>query len=383
MSADDVIVVACPSCSQKYRVPESRIGHRATCRKCGQKFRIAFDAPIDEDTLIGWVTEGDPGASSVMGGTAIFGAVAGDPAGPPHPKVPSEPRIRFDRIDEAGAHFDFPASRLRDIGLRSSLPQRCVHCLSTENLNVHLLIWGDKLAPSDALRAEEAENRTIRAFSYLRREHGEEWLIRLPGLHFLPSPFDLPFPYYVCGNCGSPRGVTTGVGRSGSEETCLVGLANLSVAAEFYRNNGARGTAAYSKLLVASRQQRDSQWELLPLSVRFRISQWFSLHEGERFLGYYADRDVSRSETGNDGLILTDRRIVCRKRGSHQEFYLNRGGTLDIRAEKTVASIAVRQGSERTARLSSTPLAASSLAKSLKALNLPWTLRANIGGAER
>jgi len=48
MPADDVIIIACPSCSQKYRVPEHRIGSRAHCKKCGQHFRIATDAPIEE-----------------------------------------------------------------------------------------------------------------------------------------------------------------------------------------------------------------------------------------------------------------------------------------------------------------------------------------------
>ena len=48
MATNGDIVVACPKCTQKYRVPETGIGRRAFCKKCGQPFRVAVDAPIDE-----------------------------------------------------------------------------------------------------------------------------------------------------------------------------------------------------------------------------------------------------------------------------------------------------------------------------------------------
>jgi len=35
----------CPGCQQTYRVPESKEGKTATCKKCGEKFKIRFDDP--------------------------------------------------------------------------------------------------------------------------------------------------------------------------------------------------------------------------------------------------------------------------------------------------------------------------------------------------
>jgi len=95
MESKDLIVIVCPSCSQKYRVPEARIGQRAMCKKCGQRFRIAMEAPIDEDTLFGWVMEGDPGSQSVAGSTAIFDSPVSDvpQTKAPAPRPPASRRF--------------------------------------------------------------------------------------------------------------------------------------------------------------------------------------------------------------------------------------------------------------------------------------------------
>jgi len=383
MSADDVIIIACPSCSQKYRVPEAQIGQRAVCKKCGQSFRVAVDSPIDEDTLFGWVMEEtDSSSESVMGSSSIFGAPKAEPPRPRRASVPSTPRIRLVRIDNEGAHFAFPASSLADVGVRDSFPLYCVHCMRRENLNVQLLVWTEALPEKAREAAVRAERDTVRPLAYLRREYGPEWVERVvPAAQFSP-PFDLPFAYFVCGECRSAPPVMCRVTREESGDTCWVVLANLSLAVDFFRNNGGRDTPAYRSLLMAGRQQRDRQWTALPVDVRACLSKWFALHEGEQFLGYFADRTGGRAVTGDEGLVLTDRRIVHKSGHALREFFLVRGGILEVRADPKWALVTVQQGKEAAASLTVAPLYAGSLAKSLQSLNQPWIIRAHVTGHE-
>jgi predicted Zn finger-like uncharacterized protein len=396
MASEDLIVIVCPSCSQKYRVPESRIGQRAMCKKCGQRFRIAMEAPIDEDTLFGWVMEGDPGSQSVAGSTAIFDSPV---AKPQEPKAPvakpatrksaagtvkagapvaaggQGPRIRFDRIDEIGAYFEFPATHLLDADLRRSFPQRCACCLTRKHLLVHLLIWGDKLPGKDALKLREAEVKTVRSLSSLMSAYAEKWFDHLDPVSMLPAPFSLPFPYFVCRECGSVGAVTCHILSHDNREYCQLALSNLSLAAEFYRGNGGRGTPAYDKLVEAAREQKDNQWSSLPFAVRAKISHWFTLQDGETFKGYFADADFSRSEAGAAGLVLTDRRMVYKKYTAIREYSLANGGAVDIETGPSAAMVEITQPDKRTAILAATPVVATTLAQSLNSLRVPWAIR--------
>ncbi len=384
MASDELIIIVCPSCSQKYRVPEHRIGQRAMCRKCGQRFRIALEAPIDEDTLFGWVMEGDPGSQSVAGSTAIFDSpVANAPETrasapiPPANRAPAsaEPRILFDRIDEIGAYFEFPVEKLTDADLRKSFPLRCACCLTRKHLLVHLLIWGDKLPGKEALRLRDAEVKTVRSLSSLMSAYAENWFEQLNPVGMLPPPFSLPFPYFVCRECGCVGTVTCHILDHDGREFCQIALSNLSLAVEFYRNNGGRGTPAYNRLVEAAREQRDNQWSSLPFAVRAKISHWFTLENGETFKGYFADADFSRSEAGTAGLVLTDRRMICKKYTAIREFSLAPGGAVHIETGPSAAMVEITQPDQRTAILAATPVVAQTFVQSLNALRVPWAIR--------
>jgi len=375
----DYTVVVCPGCLQKYRVSAERVGRRATCKKCGEQFRISAEPPIDDDTIFGWVTGDDPGGSSVMGGTGIFAPSKIEP--PPQserwrrPHPPAEARIKFDRIDEIGAYFEFPCYLLEDSSLRASFPHRCVHCLSGDNLSVHFLIWGDKLPRSDALRVNEAENRAVRRLDELIRRDPADWFDRLEAIAVLPPPFSNPLPYYVCDQCSAIGEVVCHVLNREGMEQCQVAIANLAIAVEFYRNNGGRAEAGFRQLVIASRQQKDDQWRRLPFAVRAKISQWFTLEDEETFLGYYADEDFSRSETGSAGLVLTNRRMVYKKYASHREYALEKGGKLLIETDRASAMVDISQEGTRDAVLTVKPPVASGLARVLGDHAESWEIK--------
>ncbi|HUU85987.1 MAG TPA: hypothetical protein VM243_21025 [Phycisphaerae bacterium] len=375
----DLKVVVCPNCLQKYRVRATQVGRRAVCKTCGQRFKIAEDQKIDDDTIFGWVTADDPAGNSVLGGTGIL---TPPPAEKPaaaaqwrRPPPPDRPRVKFDRIDEIGAYFEFPAFVLDDPDLRCAFPHRCVHCLTPKDLTVHVMIWGDKLPRSDALRLNEAESRTVRKLDELMARDPLEWFDKLDPIGVLPPPYSNPFPYYVCGQCSPIGEVICHVLDHEGIEHCQVAIANLTIAVDFYRNNGGRKEPAYQKILVASRLQQDNQWQQLPFAVRAKISQWFTQDEGESFLGYYPDEAFSRSETGTAGLILTDRRMVYKKYASRREYKLDAAGTLFIEATRAAANIEISQEGERDAMVTIKPLAAGNLARRLGEAATTWQIR--------
>ncbi len=374
----DLKVVVCPNCMQKYRVPPDRIGRRAICKTCGEKFKIATEQQIDDETIFGWVTADDPAGNSVMGSTGIMTSMTDTPAPPKQwrrPPPPEIPRVRFDRIDEIGAYFEFPAHLLEDPDLRCSFPHRCVHCLIPRDLSVHFMIWGDKLPRSDALRLTDVERRTDRKLDELMAGDPVEWFDKLAPVSVLPPPFCNPFPFYVCEQCSAIGEVICHVLSHKGLEHCQIAIANLTIALDFYRNNGGRKEPAYQRLMVAGRQQKDNQWHRLPFAVRAKISQWFTQYKGENFLGYFADEDFSRSETGTAGLILTDRRMVFKKYASRRDFKLDTTGKVFIEANKAAANIEISQKGERDAMLTIKPLAASSLVRSLKEVATTWQIR--------
>jgi len=45
----NVKTAKCPGCQQSYRIPESKEGKTATCKKCGRKFKIQFDSDSTEN----------------------------------------------------------------------------------------------------------------------------------------------------------------------------------------------------------------------------------------------------------------------------------------------------------------------------------------------
>lgn len=377
----DAVVAVCPSCSQKYRVRKSNVGSRARCRKCGQVFKLLEEPPIDDETIFGWVTEDDPLSSSVLGGgTSMFGqhvpsaSMEATPVHWSHPAPPPTPRVHFEQLAEDGAYFTFPTDLLEDRELRCSFPHRCAQCLSREDLELHYVIWLEKVPARDAALINENETRSHRSLRHLLEEHGLRWFHALEPVPTMPPIYKEPFPYAICPQCSMPGAVRGRVFDQGGEETCRLIIAHPTIALEFYRNNGGRGTPGYQKLLVASRQRRDNQWKSLAAGVRIRIGQWYKPKTGERFLGYFADRDFDRTERGTAGIVLTDQRLIYKKYAALREYALGAEGKLDIEANRMAASVEVTQSGKQTAMLATTPLAASSLARTLSSLHKHWQI---------
>ncbi len=382
----DAMVIACPTCGQKYRVPASRIGEHARCKKCAQRFRIAAVQPIDDETIFGWVMEEEQEeepARSVMGSTSIFTPKPKSVSLGRRPTLDdwetctpaSSPRVRLERIDDKHAYFTFPADALTHRRFRASFPHQCVRCLRRDELVVHLVIWGDKLPRKGAFHLRDIETKAFGAVDQLLRARKRRWFDHLEPLAVLPPPYCNPFPYFVCTNCQRMDAVVAQVDRTDEEEFCRIGIANLEIAREFYFNNGGKDTSGYRRLVKAAERQRDDRWQKLASPVRKRIATWYRPKEKERFLAYFADADFSRNEAGTAGVVLTDRRLIYKKYATKREFDVAIGGTLDITADRKSALIRICQDDVREAVLCSNPVAASHLARALTKLDPPWTIK--------
>ncbi|MFQ5491828.1 MAG: hypothetical protein ACE5GE_14000 [Phycisphaerae bacterium] len=378
------VVAVCPNCMQKYRVVSQNLGRRALCKRCGQRFKIAVEHPIDDDTICGWIAEADPAGHSVMGGTSIFGARApGEkPSGAqwhrPHP--PETPRVEFARLDRGAAIFEFPSSRLEDADLRCSFPHRCVHCLSPKELSMHYVIWDEKLPRHETLRLQEEEMRMVRSLDKLIEADPQGWFDGLEPIVVLPGPFDEPMPYFVCHECGAIGEVTGRVLQADETEVCHLRIANLTIALDFFRNNGGKGQPGYQRILVARRQAKGKQWENLPYAVRERLSQWFTRQTDEKFMGFYADDDFSRADAGLAGVVLTDRRLVFKKYGGCREYSVQQGGRIHVQANENRANVEIFQEGKDDAACTTRPLAAGALIRTLGELVGQWDVAVDTNG---
>jgi len=399
------LIVRCPSCNAAYRVPPEGVGRKARCPKCKTKFVVALSKDqSDELPLTGSVAEPEEDARSASGTFAgispadsfVAKALRGEepdqpvsaagstgakkaPDTPqPMPEAePSEPgaRIILERIDEMGAYFEFATEQLRDANLRASFPRRCVACGCREPLNIHLVVFTDRLPARDAFRAKELEVRDFGQLGdYGGADGGADLIEQLPTLPHLPEPFNLPFPYFVCDRCSAIGEVNTHVLRHGRVEFCQINIANLRTASEVYSNNGGGGTDNYRKLLKAADQQRHDRWRGLPLTVRNRIRQWFQPRRGERFVDYFPDEDFSKSEAGLAGLVLTNRRLIYKKYAAQREYSIGVPGEVRLIGQGKLARVEVIEKGKRPAVVNLDASAAETLLDRLKAVNSRLTV---------
>jgi hypothetical protein len=357
------------------------MGMRARCKKCGQKFKIAVDPPIDDDTIFGWVTEADPAGQSVLGSTSIFSSsTVGLPSpgrptlnrwNPPPP--PDTPRVRLDVIDdEFGAAFVFPPNRLTDRDFRLSFPHRCVSCAKEDDLEVRLIIWADKLPRQDNFTRRDIEMKAHGRLDQLLRKENNRWFDHLEPMDILPPPFSSPFPYFICKDCQNEGAVTPQVVINEAGESCKLSIANLKIALEFFRNNGGEHAPGFRRLATARQEQKANRWKALPFAVRRKISRWFTPQETERFLGYYADHDFARCESGAAGLVLTDRRLVFHKINDRHEFALSQSGRINIVQKDKGVEVAISQSNGAEARLNSSGGSVNALITRLRSLSVDW-----------
>jgi len=382
------VVIRCPACSQKYRVSPTVVGRRARCQTCRTEFRISATQPLDDDTIVAWITEDDPSSESVMGSTGIFQQPpAATPApspqatrtpAPPVPTPPEAPapekvRVRLLRIDADGAHFEFPAAALADEDLRNAFPRKCVGCGAKTALNVHLLHWPERMSQQDAARWREHEDAVVGMLDAFEQPSTAALLRQLPASRHIGPPFNLPFPIFTCNRCHASWEVHGRVLTHGPAELCRLTIASLGVAVDFYRANGGREHPDYRRL-VEERDLRRDPYHELSADTRHRLTQWFESRGGERFVRFYPDVEFCRTEVGAAGVVLTNQRLVFRKYTVYRTYPLSAPGRMEVRRAAKHAAIDVSAEGHQSATFQLRTNDADRLLADLQAVHCRWRI---------
>ncbi len=330
------VTVTCPNCQAELSIPEQMLGKKGRCPSCQSEFLIQLpiedNAPDGADPasnadILSWLDEAGkkakpknapvPPRPKKRGPTRLprpSAPVSHFVKGaPPAKRTRSKLPVRLDHVDEMGAFFRFPPELLYNEDFRSAFPQQCLICGAKRPLSVHVVFWSSKLpnAHSKSVAVSQAKQvYTLRKVSDLS---GKDLLSVIEPIGYLPEPYSLPFPYYVCSSCSNVGAIITDVHLSGGQEVCELGISSLPQAEFFTLAVCGSGSEAHEQVRQAIKDGYGRPWQQLPLTVRIRINRWFKAAEGERFLCYIPDAEYAKAEAGLAGVVLTDLRLIFHK----------------------------------------------------------------------
>ena len=318
--------VTCPACGTGLRIPEGFTGSHARCGQCHHPLEIPSPAESLEDTVVSWLDEdagdGAGPAPEAPGAGEAPGAPAAEPA-PPDEAVEEAPsdEIRLVKLHKQRVLFEFPTRRLRETAFRCAMPRLCLQCGTRAHLHAHVVIFSGQMVDSVSLEAEHSAGAMELSEEEVRHLDDEELLEKLPHLPGLPSPADLPMPYWLCDMCSSSGVISAQIlGNPATDESrCRLLIRNMRRAAEFMVGAGGEGTGGYAKLMRRIEATTETPWDQVPLVVQHRIDQWYHPGSQESFLAYVPDRDHVRTEDGMAGLVLSNCRLIYHTKLRHRE----------------------------------------------------------------
>ena len=368
-----VVEVFCPGCGQLLTVSREHLGRKGRCSACKMVFVITEKADLlDSDDLtepgladtsvediIGWLGKSGPPAD-IQQPSSSQTAVAEsqlDATLPPRQAKQAKPAserkhytIRLGHVDEMGAFFLFSPDLLYEEDFRSAFPQRCVVCGKRHHLSVHLVVWTSKLPGRGEIGARTSYSRSVFELDKLGGVSGRELLAALDPIENLPEPYCFPFPYYLCREC-SPIGAVVPDVRftaDGHTHEFELGIFSLKRAEDFIRIVGGTECPALKQIREAVRKDSSDPWRALPLAIRSRIKQWFTLADGEKFAVYIPDGEFAKTEAGLAGIVLTDKRMVFRKFASKVEIPLTENISIERGTAKKSGKPQLRISSRAT-----------------------------------
>lgn len=226
-----------------------------------------------------------------------------------------------------GVRLGFACRLLDTPAFRASMPMRGMVSGETDptKLIARPLAWVDK-ATGHFTNPGELEARYelhVKLHQTVR-----EVVEAMRPMDELPSPFNLPMPYYVgredtsqgslhCETVATPRGIQ-----------CEVVIPSIRYAMDWLgRVNGVCG-ADYQQLETEAMKFEAGSWRTIPQQVRHRLAVWFEFQGDEQFLGYLGDSDFARNDLGLAGVIVTTQRIVWCKYHYHGAVLLNEPGIM-------------------------------------------------------
>lgn len=280
----------------------------------------------------------------------------------PPPSAAQYPQFLFTSVDhphllvsectQKGVRLAFDSSFLRHERFRTSMPIACA--ITGEATRTKLLAkplaftdrsQGTVRNPRDIEQGHEAKMRDSQS--------AREAIAIMGVLDNLPTPFNLPMPYYVAVDHSTYSLLCTTTRRDDGGITCYVSIPDGRYALTWLRNvNGICGDEYDLLRNEVSMLWRD-EWVGLEERVRERLDTWCHFQPGERFRYYINDADLTKKDEGLAGVVLTDRRLIYHKYHRHGEVsYHQADASLTVRPDGQFAGLTVKtaDGTVRAAR---------------------------------
>ncbi len=330
--------VNCPRCTTSLSLPTDVGNERVRCPVCRGVFRVRIHKKIAlDETIADWLDESlrrdEPEQVTPDPARTSFPAEIEGLGDTQRAIFDDADRMHLVAADRRGVVLEFPAEFLRVEAFRASIPRRCIHCSARTHLSAHVVIYTGQLRDSISLEAEHAAGKLSIPPEKLGNLAGVDLLKRLPEVPGVPSPGNLPMPYWVCDMCRGAGWISGQIRVSADtcKGSCRLFFRNLKMAMGFFANACGTDSKHYRKLAEFHEHWQENPWNALPTVVRHRLEQWFEPAEDEQFLAYIADRGFVRSEDGMNGVVVSTQRLVYHHPPRHQELECGKDLTVHLR----------------------------------------------------
>lgn len=388
------ITLHCPECNADLIVPESAAGRRARCSKCQARFvvpdaeellemqiaqmasdelgdrwnedepekatlamaaaaaaappprrpkTVAADAAETGDTIMGMPALERPDSPvSHPAAERPDAPPASDPAAEPgeYPdnpcRPPARPYLVVRKVEPHGVHFAFDVRWLRDRRFQVSIPKRCAYSGETKKLTARPVVAKNRTADTTT-RARAVE-------MHYEQDVGAKYspftlidaIARLEGVK---APFDLPLIYYAADGHTNNALDCWATHQDDGTEIVEVQIPHGEVALKWLERINGFCDPACEKLKADIDGLGSNAWLAVPEKIRQRLEAWCRFERGEKFLIYLRDADMTSSDAGLGGIVVTDRRLLYHKYRQSLSTSLNQEATLHVRTDDRVARL--------------------------------------------
>lgn len=304
----------------------------------------AAEAPHREPSLL---AEEPPATSDNGADDSIGGSVASAAHDTQYPRElrPTKPRpyLVVNEVSMKGVSLSFATEWLKDEVFRTSMPIRCAFTGKgpKNNLVSRPMIFLNRYKEvGEQARAIEMNFEQRLGPKHSPREHVRN-IGRMSGL---ASPYDQPLLYYASdGHAGESIKCRA---RSGVNdlEHCEILIPFGDVAVEWVSRVNGRCGPEYAQLKSTVASLSNDGWAGLSEKCQRRLETWCKFERGERFKLYLNDADLTKSDEGLGGVVVTDRRLLYHKFRRSRSLSFNQESILHLRTDDRYARITLESG---------------------------------------
>ncbi|MEM7624001.1 MAG: hypothetical protein AAF333_00070 [Planctomycetota bacterium] len=248
---------------------------------------------------------------------------------------PTAPRpyLVVKEVSMNGVRLAFAAEWLAHEVFRTSMPIRCAFTGKGPEAKIvsRPMVFLNRCHDT----TQQARSFEMKFEQTLGKKHSPREHVRGIGrMEGIKSPFDQPVLYYACANhVGEALQCSAHTDANGKEH-CEVLIPHGEVAAEWVSRVNGRCGPEYALLKTAVMTLTDDAWAGLSEKCRRRLETWCRFERGEKFKLYLNDADLTASDAGLGGVVVTDRRLLYHKFRRSRSLSLNQDAVLHLRTDE-------------------------------------------------